>query len=53
MLTEKKDEMENALATASTSGDASQLTRLNKSYTQLQKELEAAEAALLNFIAQL
>ena len=53
VLTEKKDEMENALATASTSGDASQLTRLNKSYTQLQKELEAAEAALLNFIAQL
>ena len=53
VLNEKKDEMENALAVASTSGDASQLTRLNKSYTQLQKELDAADAALLNFIAQL
>jgi ATP-binding cassette subfamily F protein 3 len=53
VLTEKKDEMENALAVASTSGDASQLVRLNKSYSQLQKELDDAEKALEAFIATL
>ena len=53
ILTETKDEMENELAVASTSGDAKQLVRLNKSYEHLQKELEAADAALLAFIAQL
>lgn len=53
VLNEKKDEMENELAVVSTSGDASQLVRLNKSYAQLQKELEAAEAALEAFIARL
>jgi ATP-binding cassette subfamily F protein 3 len=53
ILTEKKDEMENALAVASTSGDANQLVRLNKSYSQLQKELDDAEKALEAFIATL
>ena len=45
--------MENALAVASTSGDATQLVRLNKSYSQLQKELDTAEKALEAFIATL
>ncbi len=53
ILAEKKDEMENELANVSTSGDASQLVRLNKSYVQLQKEHAAAEAALETFIATL
>jgi ATP-binding cassette subfamily F protein 3 len=53
VLNEKKDEMENELAVVSTSGDASQLVRLNKSYTKLQSELEAAETALTTFIARL
>ncbi|MFZ4541291.1 MAG: ATP-binding cassette domain-containing protein [Rickettsiales bacterium] len=53
VLTEKKDAMENELAVVSTNGDASQLVRLNKSYSQLQKELETAEKALETFISQL
>ncbi len=46
VLTEKKDELENELAVVSTSGDASQLVRLNKTYTKLQADLAEAEAKL-------
>lgn len=53
VLTEKKDALENELAVVSTSGDAGQLVRLNKTYSQLQKDLDTAEKALEAFIAQL
>ena len=46
LLNEKKDELENELAVVSTSGDASQLVRLNKTYTKLQADLDEAEAKL-------
>ncbi len=52
-LAAQKDELENALATASVAGDAGQLKRLNASYAQIQKDLAAAEAALELFIANL
>jgi ATP-binding cassette, subfamily F, member 3 len=46
VLTEKKDELENELAVVSTSGDASQLVRLNKTYTKLVADLAEAESKL-------
>lgn len=46
LLNEKKDDLENELAVVSTSGDASQLVRLNKTYTQLTADLAEAEAKL-------
>jgi ATP-binding cassette subfamily F protein 3 len=52
-LTARKDAIENELAVASTNGDAKQLTRLNSSYATLQKELEAAERAWEECMAQL
>lgn len=53
ILTEKKDELENELAVVSTSGDASQLVRLNKTYAKLQADLAEAEAKLEAFILTL
>lgn len=53
VLIEKKDELENELAVVSTSGDANQLLRLNKTYTQLQADLAEAEAKLEAFILTL
>lgn len=53
VLTEKKDELENELAVVSTSGDASQLVRLNKTYSKLQADLAEAEAKLEAFIVGL
>ncbi len=52
-LTEKKDALEDALAVASTSGDAKELVRLNKSYAQLQLELEQATTAYDAALAKL
>jgi ATP-binding cassette subfamily F protein 3 len=46
VLNEKKDDLENELAVVSTSGDASQLVRLNKTYSKLQADLAKAEAKL-------
>ncbi len=46
LLTEKKDALENELAVVSTSGDAGQLVRLNKTYSKLTDELAEAEAKL-------
>ena len=52
-LTTEKDEIENALATASSTGDANTLKRLNASYSKIQQDLASAEQALLECIAAL
>ena len=49
----RKDAIENELANCSASGDVNQLMRLNKTYSELQKEFTAAENALEEFIATL
>jgi len=53
LIAERKDALENELANASAAGDASQLKRLNQSYTQIQKDYAAAEKELEAFIASL
>jgi len=53
LLQMKKDALEDALAVCSTSGDAKELVRLNKSYAQLQVEISAAEAAFEACLAKL
>jgi ATP-binding cassette subfamily F protein 3 len=53
LITARKDALENELANAAAQGDASQLKRLNQSYSQIQKEHAAAEQALEAFIAVL
>ncbi len=52
-LTTRKDAIENELATASEKGDAGQLKRLNQTYSQIQKDIEAVEKELENLIASL
>ena len=53
LLTTRKNDLENELATVSAEGDVKQLTRLNKTYAEIQKEHAAAEAALESYIASL
>ncbi len=52
-LTTQKDDIENELATVSAEGDAGQLKRLNQTYARIQKDHEAAEKALEEFISSL
>jgi ATP-binding cassette subfamily F protein 3 len=49
----RKDEMENLIANACEKNDIHQLKDLNITYAELQKQLEAAEAALATFITGL
>jgi ATP-binding cassette subfamily F protein 3 len=53
LISARKDALENELANAAAQGDASQLKRLNQSYSQIQKEHAAAERELEAFIAGL
>ncbi len=52
-VTVRRDAVENELVVCSTSGDVKQLTQLDRTYAQLQKEVEAAEQALESFMASL
>ena len=52
-LHEQKNALEDALAVCSTSGDAKELVKLNKRYTQLQQEIAEAEAAFEASLLQL
>ena len=52
-LNARKDDLENELATVSAEGDVGQLKRLNITYAQVSKEVEAAEAALEAIIASM
>jgi hypothetical protein len=52
-MTARKHALENELANAAAQGDASQLKRLNQSYSHIQKEHAAAERELEAFIASL
>jgi ATP-binding cassette subfamily F protein 3 len=47
----RKDAMENEIAVCCAGGDTHQLTRLNTTFADLQKELASAEAALESHIA--
>ncbi len=49
-LTQRKDALENEMATCSTEGNPKQLKDLNKAHAELQKQLEAAEAELARVI---
>ncbi|MES2984649.1 MAG: ABC-F family ATP-binding cassette domain-containing protein [Pseudomonadota bacterium] len=52
-LTQRKDDLENEIATVCAGGDASQLTRLNKTHAQVSKDLAEAEVALETMISKL
>jgi ATP-binding cassette, subfamily F, member 3 len=52
-LSQRKDAMENEIATCCAQGDAKQLKDLNITYAELQKQLQAAESELEALIAKL
>ncbi len=52
-MNQRKDTLENDIATACESGDNKQITRLNNTHAELLKEIAATEEELIGLIAQL